>query len=67
VNRALDLRSPYSAAEWSAIAAGLKAERERRQKLGRPFPQEDQSALAREVVRPLRAAVQGSLALQEAR
>jgi hypothetical protein len=58
-----DLRSPYTAAEVAAYSAALRAEHERRQKGGQPFPQADQAELVRETVRPLRETVQEALRL----
>jgi hypothetical protein len=59
----LDLRSPYTAAEWEVASAALRAEKERRHRRGEPFPQADQARAVREAVRPLRETVQGALKL----
>jgi hypothetical protein len=50
----VNLKSPYAQVEWQAIVAALRAERERRQKRGLPFPAADQMVVVNGVLLPLR-------------
>lgn len=61
----LDLRSPYTKAEWDAITAALGSERERRQKRGLPFGHREQMGVVDQALRPLREVVQLGLEVGE--